>query len=275
MSQQLGIIVMIDVEAAIKANTLKGNTYMFDNMKLQGSEGLGTDALVSALNGTHWSDGSQANEQVLNWAPVALGSIPPTLPKTFLAEKSKNSDLKAIEDLKGLADRIETTERDRFTNVASIIEELKRISTNAGVKTKIKSKRRNLKRDLGAAGQKIMDVTGELVSASEAKMPEVNQIPPIITDITGEAVDKKVMYVAQYGSPELVTDGWYWCGSVDSSKTGTYAYTMHIQLHQLSFLDGEWTWVPVDMTIDAYIKVADNPKVNGFTGGGVGMLPIM
>ena len=41
MSQQLGIILLIDVVAAIEANTLEGNTYLFDNMKLQGSEGLG------------------------------------------------------------------------------------------------------------------------------------------------------------------------------------------------------------------------------------------
>jgi hypothetical protein len=64
MSQQLGIILLIDVVAAIEANTLEGNTYLFDNMKLQGSEGLGTGKLISAINGTSYCDGSQANEQL-------------------------------------------------------------------------------------------------------------------------------------------------------------------------------------------------------------------
>lgn len=275
MSQQLGVVVMIDVEAAIEANTLKNNTYMFDNMKLQGSEALGTDALVSRLNGSHWLDGSMANEQILNWVPVALGSIPPTMPKSFLADKSKHSDLRAINEIKALADRVERTEENRFADTASILEELKRITANTGIKTKRKNKYQGTKRDLGTAGQKIIDVTGELVSDIQTSMPEVSSISPIITDITGEAVDKKVMYVAEYGSPELVTDGWYWCGSVDSSKTGTYAYTMHIQLHQLSWIDEEWIWVPVDMSIDAYINVTNNPKVNGFTHADKGMLPIM
>ena len=87
MSQQLGIILLIDVVAAIEANTLEGNTYLFDNMKLQGSEGLGTGKLISAINGTSYCDGSQANEQVLNWLPYGVGSLPPTLPKSFLSDK--------------------------------------------------------------------------------------------------------------------------------------------------------------------------------------------
>lgn len=276
MSQQLGIILMIDVDAAINANTLEGHTYLFDNMKLQGSEGLGTGKLVSAINGTHFSDGSQANEQVLNWLPYAMGSLPPTIPKSFLAEQSRQSDLKALEDLKGLADRIENTEKAKFNNTAAILEELKKITGDTGMKTKTKSKRQDKKRELGRAGQKIMDVTGQLVSIeSENEIPELYALNPVITDITGEAVDKNVIYPAAYGSPDTVTDGWYWAASVDSTQTGTYAYTMHIQLYKLALDDGEWTWVPVDMTYDAYLKISDDAKINGFTGAGVGMLPIV
>ncbi|MDJ0511021.1 MAG: hypothetical protein QNJ64_17460 [Crocosphaera sp.] len=276
MSQQLGIILMVDVEAAIKADTLKGNSYLFDNMKLQGSEGQGTDSLVSAVNGSHWFDGSQANEQVLNWLPYGVGSLPPTIPKSFLIDKSKNSDLKALDDFEQLVDRVEKTEKDKFTNVASIINELKKIAGSKGKKTKVKSKRKTHKRDLGASGQKLMDVTGQLVDASnEEEVPAINSLNPIITDITGEAVDKKIIYPAAYGSPDLVTDGWYWAASVDTSKPGTYAYTMHVQLYKLALDEGEWTWVPVDLTCDAYLKVSNGPKVNGFTGAGVGMLPIM
>ena len=122
MSQQLEIIVMIDIEAAIKANTLEGNTYLFDNMKLQGSEGQGTDNLVTAINGTHYFDGSQADEQVLNWLPYGIGSLPPTLPKTFHADKSRNSDLKGLAELKGLAYGIEQTEKAKFTKIEDLIK---------------------------------------------------------------------------------------------------------------------------------------------------------
>jgi hypothetical protein len=275
MSQQLGIILMVDVEAAIKANTLEGNTYLFDNMKLQGSEGLGTGKLISAINGSHYSDGSQANEQVLNWLPYGVGSLPPTLPKTFLAEKSKNSDLQAIDEFKALADKIETSQGDESTNIGSILEELKRISKNTGLKTKVQSKFQENTRDLGIVGQKLMDVTGELISEeSEDKIPEINSLNPIITNITGEAVDKKIIYPAAYGSPDMVTDGWYWAASVDTTKPGTYAYTMDIQLYKLSSIDREWHWIPVHMVYDAYIKVTNSPKVNGFTNAGVGFLQI-
>ncbi|HAC65296.1 MAG TPA: hypothetical protein DCF68_17655 [Cyanothece sp. UBA12306] len=276
MSQQLGIILMVDVEAAIKADTLKGNAYLFDNMKLQGSEGQGTDSLISAVNGTYWCDGSQANEQVLNWLPYGVGSLPPTIPKSFLTDKSKNSDLRALSEFEQLADRVENTEKDQFNTVTAIINELKKITASTGQKTKVKSKRKTQKRDLGAFGEKLMDVTGQLVDvSSEDQVPEINSLNPIITDITGEAVDKKIIYPAAYGSPDLVTDGWYWAASVDTSKPGIYAYTMHVQLYKLALDQGEWTWVPVDMTCDAYLKITSGPKVNGFTGGGIGMLPIM
>ncbi|MGR9051202.1 MAG: hypothetical protein ACU84J_00995 [Gammaproteobacteria bacterium] len=275
MSQQLGIILMIDVDAAVQANTLEGNTYLFDNMKLQGSEGEGTGRLVSAINGSHFCDGSQANEQVLNWLPYGIGSLPPTIPKSFLADKSKNSDLKALEEFQNLAERIEKTDKASFKGLEDVINEIKRISKNTGVKTKVKNKRKDVKRDLGNVGQKVMDVTGALVNEAPGKIPEINSLNPIITDITGEAVDKKIIYPAAYGSPDMVTDGWYWAASVDTSKPGTYAYTMHIQLYKLDMIDGEFTWVPVDMTCDAYIKISNDPKVNGFTGAGLGMLPIM
>ncbi len=126
MSQQLGIIIMVDVEAAINADTLKANTYMFDNMKLQGSEGQGTDALISAINGSYWVDGSQANEQVLNWLPYGVGSLPPTIPKSFLIDKAKNSDLKVLADLDELLSRIEGADQFQFNNVNDVLEELKK-----------------------------------------------------------------------------------------------------------------------------------------------------
>jgi hypothetical protein len=272
MSQQLGIILLIDVAAAVAANTLEGNTYLYDNMRLQGSEGLGTDKLISAINGASYFDGSQANEQVLNWLPYGVGSLPPTLPKSFLSDKSKNSDLKVLEDVKALTDRL--TSAGGTTKIADVIKVLETISQNVGIKTQLQTKDGHAQHEIGSSGQKIMDVTGELVSEVDGKIPEINSLNPIITNITGEAVDKKIIYPAAYGSPDMVTDGWYWAASVDTSRPGTYAYTMHIQLYKLAPENGAWTWVPVDFTCDAYIKVSNDPKRNGFTGAGEGYLPI-
>ena len=277
MSQQLGIIIMVDVEAAINADTLKGNTYMFDNMKMQGSEGQGTDALISAINGSHWFDGSQANEQVLNWLPYGVGSLPPTIPKSFLTDKAKNSDLKALADIHELVSRIEGVDKGKFNNVNDVLAELKKISGEKGIKTNVKSKRKNTRRKSNehSAEQKIMDVTGNLVTAEDGKIPDINSLNPIITDITGEVVDKNIIYPAAYGSPDMVTDGWYWAASVDTSRPGIYSYTMDIQLFKLAREEGNWAWVPVTMQIDAYLKISNDPKINGFTNAGMGMLPIM
>jgi len=274
MSQQLGIILLIDVAAAIEANTLEGNTYLFDNMKLQGSEGLGTGKLISAINGTSYSDGSQANEQVLNWLPYGVGSLPPTLPKSFLSDKSKNSDLKVLEEIQALTDRLTGANADKSQNISSVVQELQKISKAVGVKTQVQSRNSDVSQDIGHLGQKIMDVTGNLVTEVDGKIPEINSLNPIVTNITGEAVDKNVIYPAAYGSPDMVTDGWYWAASVDTSRPGTYAYTMHIQLYKLSRENGAWAWVPVDFTHDAYIKISNDPKKNGFTNAGIGYLPI-
>jgi hypothetical protein len=280
MSQQLGIILMVDVDAAVKANTLEGSTYLFDNMKLQGSEGLGTEKLVSAINGTHYCDGSQANEQVLNWLPYGVGSLPATLPKSFLADKARNSDLNAIEKIHQLVDTIKPaeTQKTTTTEITHIIKELRNIKSNIGHETKVISHFRNDLKRLGPVGQKIMDVTGKLIiNATQSDIPEISSLNPIITDITGEAVDKNIIYPAAYGSPDMITDGWYWAASVDTSRPGTYEYTLHVQLYRLSKDKDkdEWVWVPVNMTCKAYIKVSNLPKVNGFTGGGVCALPIL
>ncbi|NJL41800.1 MAG: hypothetical protein HC899_37850 [Leptolyngbyaceae cyanobacterium SM1_4_3] len=275
MSQQLAIILMVDVEAALKDNTLEGNTYLFDNMKLQGSEGLGTGKLISAINGISYYDGSQADKQILNWLPYGVGSLPPTLPKSFLADKSKNSDLNTIEDFKALAERIETNENSQFTDIASVVEELKKISSSAGVKAKVQSKFQGILHDLGISEHKIMDITGELITIeSEGKIPEINSLTPIITGISGEAVDKNIIYPAAYGSPDMVTDGWYWSASVDTYRPGTYAYTMDVQLYKLSHSDGQWRWIPVHMRCEAYIRITNDFKKNGFTNAGVGSLPL-
>ena len=52
---------------------------------------------------------------------------------------------------------------------------------------------------------KVIDVTGEVVvHESEEAVPAHDNPKPVITDITGEAVDQKIIFPAQYGSPDFI-----------------------------------------------------------------------
>ncbi|MFD9791574.1 hypothetical protein ACFWXK_11565 [Streptomyces sp. NPDC059070] len=260
MPQQLAIIVLVDVGNALESGTLDGNTYLFDNMKLQGSTNQGTGDLVTAINGSYWLDGSQASEQVLNWLPYSLGSIPPTVPRGYTAERARQTDQQALADLDALSVKPPATD----TEAAA---ELGRIKRTVG--TRIKTTRRTRGR---LSGQKILDVTGQVVTDENTG---AHSYPaPVITDVFGAAVDEKIMYPAEYGSPDLVTDGWYWSATVDTSRPGTYAYSMRIQLHRLVQEGGEALWQPVNLTCQSHIKVTSAPRRNAFTKAGVGMLPI-
>ncbi|MFI6300018.1 hypothetical protein ACIBEJ_51085 [Nonomuraea sp. NPDC050790] len=258
MPQQLAIIVLVDVGHALETKTLDGNTYLFDNMKLHGSEGQGTGELVTAIHGAHWSDGSQASEQVLNWLPYSLGSIPPTVPRGYEAERARQTDQQALAELETLVSKPPTG--------PDAAAELNRIQQVVGTRTK------TTKRTRGPAGQKVLDVTGKVISYDGSAGHSYP--PPVITDIYGEAVDKKIMYPAEYGSPDMVTDGWYWSATVDTSRPGIYGYTMAVQLHRLILQGGDWTWEPVDLTCASRLKITSEPKRNAFTKAGVGLLPI-
>ncbi|MGW7414077.1 hypothetical protein [Streptomyces sp. NPDC054863] len=257
MPQQLAIIVLVDVANALEAKSLENNTYLFDNMKLQGSENEGTGKLVTAVNGSYWSDGSQASEQVLNWLPYSLGSIPPTVPKGYQADRARQTDQQALADLQAIVQGPQGSDTS---------EQLAQIQRNVG--TKVKSTRRTR----GPSDTKVLDITGKLVAADSTAA--VSYPAPVITDIYGEAVDEKIMYPAEYGSPDMVTDGWYWSATVDTSRPGTYAYTMKIQLHKLVEQGYEMLWEPVNLTCESYLRITSEPKRNAFTGTGLGFLPV-
>lgn len=57
MNNQLAIVVMIDVEAALRAGSLQGNTYLVDNNRVNGSSGQGSGQLTTQVVGN----------QILNW----------------------------------------------------------------------------------------------------------------------------------------------------------------------------------------------------------------
>lgn len=259
MAQQLAIIVMVDIANALRDRSLTGNVYLFDNMKFLGSTGEGTGSLVTAIRGTYWSDGSQATEQVLNWLPASLGSIPPTVPRSYHAIRTAESDQQALRELAALTGG----GPDASTTAGA---DLGRIQQSVGHRASgTRASRINTR-------NKILDVTGNVVAGDPA---DVHAYPdPIITDVTGQAVDEKIIYPAEYGSPDMVSDGWYWSATIDTARPGSYDYTMHIQLHELAERDGEHVWEPVDLTCASKVDITADPKRNAFTGAGRGLLPI-
>ncbi|MEV8638978.1 hypothetical protein AB0395_45720 [Streptosporangium sp. NPDC051023] len=253
MAQQHGIIVLFDVENALRTRSLDGNTYWFDNMKFLGSAGVGTEELVTIVPGTYFLDGSQATEQVLNWLPAALGSIPPTVPRNYLAEQARAADRRALEELASFNAEGGATE-------AEVKQLQQRVSKRA-------------RKPVGGRGltpTKLLDVTGKATSSPDA----YNYPAPVITDITGQAVTEKIIYPAQYGSPDMIYDGWYWAATVDTSRPGVYPYTVHVQLHELVERNDELVWESVDLTCESSLKITSDPKRNGFTGAGLGVLPL-
>lgn len=259
MAQQLAIIVLVDVGNALESRMLKDNIYLFDNMKLHGSENQGTGDLVTAINGAYWQDGSQASEQVLNWLPYSLGSIPPTVPRNYQATRAREVDKQALAELRSLSNG-----SSGDADAGSVVAQAQQ---TAGMRVSTTPRTRAL------SGQKLLDVTGHVVG--EQNQSAHSYPAPVITDIFGQAVEEKIMYPAQYGSPDIVTDGWYWSATVDSSRPGTYTYKMKIQLHELVQRSGEWVWQPVNLTCESKLKVTTEPKRNGFTKSGVGYLPII
>ncbi|MCP2338449.1 hypothetical protein [Actinomadura rupiterrae] len=263
MAQQHGIIVLVDVANALRERTLDGNAYWFDNMRFLGSTGEGGANLVTIVPGTYYLDGSQATEQVLNWLPAALGAIPPTVPRNYHVEQARRADQEALANLAALGT---AGTAPAGTAPAGATADV------AGIQRLVGRRAARPKSSRSLASGRVLDVTGRVAGADAAAA--YNPPAPVITDITGTAVDEKIIYPAQYGSPDMVYDGWYWAATVDTSRPGTYPYTMHFQLHELVERNDELVWEPVDLTAASSIHVIKDPKRNAFTGAGLGALPI-
>lgn len=230
MTQQLGIVIIIDQEQAARERTLAGCTYLFDNAGPFGSIGQGTDHLVSAINGTYWSDGSQATQPILNYLVTGISSLPITLPRSF-------RQIRALHTVAALG---------------------------VGAAPAMASA-------LGAEKPVRLDHFGAFVAPDAEVDPFAEPHPaPIITGISGEAVEQGIIFPAQYGSPDLVSGGWYWSATVATSRPRVWPYMLHIDVHRAAGSD----WEPVPLTLHALLNVTSKPLRNGFTGGGTGLLPI-
>jgi hypothetical protein len=248
MAQQAGIVVLVDIDAAVEEKTLLGNTYLVDNTSAPGRLEEGTERLITEVNGSHWIDGSQADEQILNWLLYSLGSLPPTLPRNYRSEQVRRHERIGAND----AGRDEPGHTDSAGRGARV----RRFGS-------------------GVSPKALLDVHGRVLPEDPDGSHALHSRPaPVLVDITGEAVDQKIIYPALYGSPDRSTEGWYWSATVDTTRPGTYAYTMTVEVRELVRTDGSWHWEPHRMPFEAAIRVTTRPCFNGFTGQGIGVLPL-
>lgn len=259
MNEQVTIIAMIDIRAALNANSLEENIYLIDNLQKKGSEGSGTNDLTTLIKGSYWCDGSQSCDIVLNWLTGGLNSLPPTLPRKYVFKRSEQIDREWLQTFKNFHQNPNSGKQDFSPDFNKTIK-------NIGEFDKIKDNHERIN-DLAI---KPLNRFGELFDDGE-NVDNLSFLPPQITDITGEAVDKGVIFPAQYGTPVAIKDGWYWSATVDTSKTGTFSYTLHIVLYTRK---GNF-WIPVEMTHEAKIRVISEPQKNGFTNAGMGFLPLV
>lgn len=300
MSQQFGIMIMIDVKAALQTRNLRDHVYLIDNMKDFGSQNEGTNKLISKVNGTYWASGKQAGEEVMNWLAIDINDMPRTVQKpsyyTYFKAKAIEHFLKKhvkraskIEKLEKLSkntqsDTNATSDNENkekpdidiqisnegFQTILSKIKEITNVAegglkTNTDPSKNIESK------------WPLVSLTGAIENKDIGKDVEYNDyinLPPIVTNITGEAVDLGIIFPGQYGSPNFITEGWYWCATVNTAKAGKYRYTAHVTLFELVTKDDKISWKPVQMTFDSHILISRDPMRNGFTGAGDSFLPI-
>ncbi|MBB4618387.1 hypothetical protein [Sphingomonas abaci] len=268
MGQQLNIIVLIDIAAAIEANALRDHIWLVDNGGWNGSRHEGTPDLVTALDVTDIG----AGPPVLNWLPVGIGAVPVAVPQTFfLADSAPGAPgLRSMPGAHGPHFPL------RMRNILGDDIDIARPETglfHAGPPEPGMICSGKGFRDPGTAR---FHRSGRSRVAEPGDHELVYHPNPVITRVCGEAMALGVFYPAQYGSPELFSDGLYWSASVDPCRRGLYSYTLWITL-SYARRDRHGTVTDHSLTLshDAYLSLSTGAMRSGFTdmGGAVAVGP--
>lgn len=255
MITQYAIVVMVDVEGALAQRSLTDNVYLIDNARNSGSEGEGTSGLITQVNGVYGPSGAQTVGQVLNWVAYNIADYPPTLPQAFFVPSPRQQIERAIHTLQSA---------NNAAAVAGFAAELKAKA----------SRGQELDARYGPSlAQRLLFMQTPQPGMSK-QAPELTNIPPVVYRISGPAVEQQVIFPAQYGSPDLVSDGWYWSASVNTSKIGVHAYNIHLILHRPVGEGDNIVWTPEEFVFESKLRIAANAQINGFTGAGLWQLPL-
>lgn len=257
---QNSILIVIDLEATLAERSIENNVYLVDNTKSIGSENVGQADLVTIIRGTSNLDGGIADAVVMNWLATGISSAPHTLPKAYFStdfDASRYKDL--LDDIRSA---------DTLESVASLAASHEKELPGGGVTSVLASNGRRLEVETVPT-----DATGRALGTEEQLSSAA--LSPVVIDIKGPAVKNGVIFPAQYGSPDLSTEGWYWSASVDTRKVGEHVYTVVVMIYRPEREGDNVLWKPEYYSFDARIRVTDDVTVNGFTGYGPGILPLI
>lgn len=255
MGQQLGIVAVIDIAAAVESNSLQNHIWLVDNGGWEGSKGEGTGNLTSAIDVT---DAAQAGPPTLNWLPIGIGTLPVTVPQTFFLY----DDDRAVLAQSPLPAKHPQRFPVRIRNVLGDevnIKRQERPPTAADAAT-------------AYSGQGFHDpgrarfMRGAVSRVAQEDDQDVIYYPdPAIYRIGGEAVEQGVIFPAQYGSPELFSDGLYWSATVDPNSLGAFRYTMWVTLYySRRDKNGVVSDHSVTLPHDAWLSISKGGVRSGF-----------
>lgn len=259
MGQQLGIVVVIDIPAAIEHETLEGNVWLCDNGGWDGSTGEGSPELVSALDVT--DAGLDPGPPVLNWIPIGIGTVPISVPQTFFLHADDRRALRQ-QPLPVLHQGIFPV---RIRNLVGDEVNIKHPAHLAADPPPADHSMPLSAEGLLDPGRAHFRRTGTSRVARADDQDLIYYPDPAILRIHGEALDAGVIFPAQYGSPEVFSRGLYWSASVDPARLGLYRYTMEIALYY-SRRDASGTVIDdwVILSHDAWIMISTGAPRSGF-----------
>lgn len=256
MGQQLGIIVLVDTAAAIEDNDLHGHLWLVDNGGWNGSTGEGTGNLVTALDMT---DAAEAGLPLLNWRPLGIGAPPLMAPRIADLAEQDRRDLARQPDYppRSFSPRRRTILGDEVTlwppgHSGAIVSSPRPASRFAGQGFLYPGAARFLR-------------TRRSRVAHEDDLAVEYHNDPVIDRIAGEAVEAGSIFPAQYGSPDLFSDGLYWSASIDPRILGLFRYTMWITLsYSRRDAHGKVETYSLTLPHDAWIKITTGALRDGF-----------
>lgn len=246
---QESICLIVDVATALAEGRCTGNTYLVSAAVADKDRDEHQQSRVYvAVTGVHNPDGSIADTVTLNWTVSSLASDPGRRPANQVLDPGRAAGARALLDA--------AMRSGGWGPVRDAVALL--LPTDA---------------PSTAAGQYVpLAMDGQAMSLHD--LLDGGALAPVIVDITGQAVTDEVIFPAQYASPDTDTDGWYWSATVDSRKVGIHHYQLHLALFRATMVGDELTWLPEVHTCDAILEVRAVPLLNGFTGAGLGLLPL-
>lgn len=255
---QYSLCLVVAAVRALVSGSLAGNAWLIHPRDEEvdvapHADGAPDPALTFPCTGVHYADGSMADDVTLNWIVTSITAIaqsrrhPIPLDDAQLAFAGEIFRLtEGLPTLREVQHVLGSVHRADGTPYA-----LARLPDVPGVPR---------------------DISGRPVNAAQALSGAF--ISPVLSDITGPAVDDGVVYPAQYGSPDLLTEGWYWSATVDTRQTGIHRLDLHLDIYRPIIRDRCLDFVPERYVLPTWLDVRAVPAVNGFTGGPIGYLPL-